>query len=70
MIKPKIEIRLRRDKEEPTTSEKNERPAIDDGMIKDLMRHAALTVVSVMAVNTALGTTREILVNVTNPANR
>lgn len=66
----KVETRIRRDSRNDQPAEDFKMPKIDPDLYKDLLRHTALTVVSVMAVSTALGTTREILVNVTNPANR
>ena len=66
----KVETRIRRDNRNDQPSEDLKMPKLDPDLYKDLLRHTALTVVSVMAVSTALGTTREILVNVTNPANR
>lgn len=66
----KVETRIRRDNRNDQPTEDLKMPKIDPDLYKDLLRHTALTVVSVMAVSTALGTTREILVNVTNPANR
>ena len=66
----KVETRIRRDNRNDQPTEDLKMPKVDPDLYKDLLRHTALTVVSVMAVSTALGTTREILVNVTNPANR
>lgn len=66
----KVETRIRRDARNDQPTEDLKMPKLDPDLYKDLLRHTALTVVSVMAVSTALGTTREILVNVTNPANR
>lgn len=66
----KVETRIRRDTRNDQPTEDLKMPKLDPDLYKDLLRHTALTVVSVMAVSTALGTTREILVNVTNPANR
>lgn len=66
----KVETRIRRDNRNDQPTEDLKMPKLDPDLYKDLLRHTALTVVSVMAVSTALGTTREILVNVTNPANR
>ena len=66
----KVETRIRRDNRNDQPTEDLKMPKLDPELYKDLLRHTALTVVSVMAVSTALGTTREILVNVTNPANR
>ena len=66
----KVETRIRRDNRNDQPTEDLKMPKLDPDLYKDLLRHTALTVVSVMAVSTALGTTRELLVNVTNPANR
>lgn len=66
----KVETRIRRDNRNDQPTEDLKMPKLDPDLYKDLLRHTALTVMSVMAVSTALGTTREILVNVTNPANR
>ena len=66
----KVETRIRRDNRNDPPAEDFKMPHVDPDLYKDLLRHTALTVMSVMAVSTALGTTREILVNVTNPANR
>ncbi len=66
----KVETRIRRDNRNDQPTEDFKMPHVDPDLYKDLLRHTALTVMSVMAVSTALGTTREILVNVTNPANR
>ena len=66
----KVETRIRRDNRNDQPTEDIKMSHVDPDLYKDLLRHTALTVISVMAVSTALGTTREILVNVTNPANR
>lgn len=69
MLGYKLEARVRRDKNETPSEEKPSFLHIDEETYKELLRHTALTVVSTAAVLTALGTTREVIVNITNPAN-
>lgn len=66
----KVEARLRRDRDKSETTEPTPGFVFSDEMYKDLLRHTALTAVSVYAVVTVLGTSREVIVNLTNPAYR